>query len=433
MKLYSKKQMIWVSVGTGLVVAVVVIGIGSLLGLKPRSASSSSVVESIPSTSSSSSPDQLTTDDGASLEKSVQVQTVQSTTSTSSPAVTYGSTGYYSQDELETINVYEKYNESVVNITTEVMAINWFMEPVPQSGGSGSGSIIDEEGHVMTNYHVIKDAYKLFVNLADGSRYEAKVVGTDQQNDLAVIQFKPPAGKKLKPIPFGSSKNLRVGQKVLAIGNPFGLERTLTQGIVSGLGRPIQEDSTTVLRNMIQTDASINPGNSGGPLLNSRGEIIGINTMIYSTSGGSVGIGFAIPIDTAARIVPELIKNGFVNRGIIEMESIQLFPDLVEYLQETGYGSPVEKGLLVSSVKKGSNADIAGLRGGTKAVRYGQYIFNIGGDIITSVDGEAITSVADLNTALEDNRPGDKVWVEFYRGKQKMKVQVVLAQQPRSK
>ncbi len=431
MKLYSKRQMIWVCAGTGLVVAVVLIGIGNLLGLKPRSASSSLVVESIPSISSSQN--QLPTDDSAPLDKSVQVQTVQSTVSTSSPAVAYGSPGYYSPDELETINVYEKYNESVVNITTEVMAINWFMEPVPQSGGSGSGSIIDEEGHVMTNYHVIKNAYKLFVNLADGTRYEAKVLGSDQQNDLAVIQFKPPAGKKLKPIPFGTSKNLRVGQKVLAIGNPFGLERTLTQGIVSGLGRPIQEDSTTVLRNMIQTDASINPGNSGGPLLNSRGEIIGINTMIYSTSGGSVGIGFAIPIDTAARIVPELIKNGFVNRGIIEMESIQLFPDLVEYLQQTGYGSPVEKGLLVSSVKKGSNADIAGLRGGTKAVRYGQYIFNIGGDIITSVDGEAVASVADLNTALEDNRPGDKVWVEFYRGKQKMTVQVVLAQQPRSK
>jgi len=213
-----------------------------------------------------------------------------------------------------------------VNITTEVLRINWFLEPFPQSGGSGSGSIIDERGYVLTNNHVIQGAYKLYVNLSDGSRYEATLVGADPESDLAVIKFTPDAGKKLNPIPFGTAKNLRVGQKVLAIGNPFGLERTLTTGIISGLGRPIQESETVILQNMIQTDASINPGNSGGPLFNTRGEMIGINTMIYSPSGGSVGIGFAIPVDTATRIVPQLIKNGKVRRGWIDVQAIQLFP-----------------------------------------------------------------------------------------------------------
>lgn len=332
----------------------------------------------------------------------------------------------YTLDEMENISIYERYNESVVNITTEVMALNWFLDPVPQSGGSGSGSIIDEKGYVLTNNHVVKDAYKLYVNLADGSRHEATVVGTDPQNDLAVIKFSPPAGAKLKPIPFGTSKNLKVGQKVLAIGNPFGLERTLTKGIISGLGRPIQKDSSTILQNMIQTDASINPGNSGGPLLNARGEMIGINTMIYSPSGGSVGIGFAIPVDTAVRIVPELIKEGKVRRGWIDMDAFILVPDLVEYMRKAGYSVPVEKGLLVSQVRPGSNAEKAGLRGGTKAVRYGSSVFNIGGDIIISVDNQEIASVADLYTALEDNKPGEKVWVEFYRGNQKNRVQVTL-------
>ncbi|MEN6477255.1 MAG: trypsin-like peptidase domain-containing protein [Rectinema sp.] len=343
---------------------------------------------------------------------------------------TAGSSPYssYTVDENENINVYERYNESVVNITTEVVSVNWFLEPVPQSGGSGSGSIIDERGYVLTNNHVVSDAYKLYVNLADGSRYEAKLVGADAENDLAVIKFTPPAGLKLRPIPFGTSKGLKVGQKVLAIGNPFGLERTLTIGIVSGLGRPIQKDEKTILQNMIQTDASINPGNSGGPLLNARGEMIGINTMIYSTSGGSVGIGFAVPVDTAVRIVPDLIKDGKVRRGWIEMEALQLFPDLIDYMNQNGYAAPVEKGLLVSTVSRGANAEKAGLRGGAKAVRYGNTVFNVGGDIVTNIDGRNIGTIADLYSALEDNKPGEKVWVEYWRDGKKAKAQIVLSE-----
>lgn len=354
-------------------------------------------------------------------EMSSSVQSVPVTNLSSYP-------GGYSAEELENISIYEKYNESVVNITTEVLSINWFLDPVPQSGGSGSGSIIDEQGYVLTNNHVVENAYKLYVSLSDGSRYEAKLVGADPESDLAVIKFTPEFGKKLKTIPFGTAKNLKVGQKVLAIGNPFGLERTLTTGIISGLGRPIQENDTTILQNMIQTDASINPGNSGGPLFNTRGEMIGINTMIYSPSGGSVGIGFAIPVDTATRIVPQLIKDGQVRRGWIDIQGIQLFPDLVDYLKQAGKKAPVESGLLVSTVTAGSNAEKAGLKGGTVAVRYGSSVFYIGGDIIVAIDSKPVTSIAQLYVALEDTSPGQKVELSFYRGSKKMSTSVTLSE-----
>lgn len=422
MKLYSRRQMT-MGIGAGvLVTAIVFLGIfamASKTGLI-KSTEARSSLQSTTDASASTIPD-LAKDAKNGQASPVAPQTGEYT------AVSSGQG--YTQDESENISVYETYNESVVNITTEVVNINWFLEPVPQSGGSGSGSIIDERGYVLTNYHVVKGAYKLFVNLADGSQYEASVIGVDSQNDLAVIKFSPPSGMKLRPIPFGSAKGLRVGQKVLAIGNPFGLERTLTQGIVSGLGRPIQKDDTTILQNMIQTDASINPGNSGGPLFNSAGKMIGINTMIYSPSGGSVGIGFAIPVDTAVRIVPQLIKEGKVRRGWIEMEAIQLFPALVSYLKQSGQAAPIDKGLLISDIKAGSGAEKAGLKGGSTAVRYGQSTFKIGGDIIISVDGHAIGSIADLYTALEDSKPGEKVIVEFYRGKQKMTVSVSLTEQ----
>jgi S1-C subfamily serine protease len=333
----------------------------------------------------------------------------------------------YSQDENENISVYEKLNEAVVNITTEVMALNWFMEPVPQDGGSGSGSIITDDGYILTNNHVVKDAYKLFVNLSDGSRYEAKVVGTDPENDLAVVKIDVPKGRKLDTIPYGDSSRLKVGQKVLAIGNPFGLERTLTDGIVSGLGRPVQKDANTVIRDMIQTDASINPGNSGGPLLNSRGEMIGITTMIYSPSGGSVGIGFAVPVNTAKRIVPQLMKDGMVRRGWIEFDTVQLFPALVDYMQKSGNKLTVEQGLLVSKTKKGGDADRAGIRGGSTPVSYGRSVFNVGGDVIVSVDGMKVATMADLYSALEDNKPGDRIVVEYIRGGKRTGTEVVLA------
>ncbi|MCX7024131.1 MAG: trypsin-like peptidase domain-containing protein [Spirochaetes bacterium] len=343
------------------------------------------------------------------------------------PVVATDSIQPYLPGEQENISVYERYNEGVVNITTEVVSLNFFYEPVPREGGSGSGSIIDAKGYVLTNNHVVKGAYKVFVSLADGGRYEGKVVGVDPENDLAVLKFDPPKDRPVVTIPFGSSASIKVGQKVLAIGNPFGLERTITEGIVSGLGRPVQQDANSVIRGMIQTDASINPGNSGGPLLDSRGDMIGITTMIYSPSGGSVGIGFAVPIDTAKRVVPELIKYGGVKRGWIDATYVELFPSLIEYMKQNGTPLPVEKGLLVSQARKLGSADKAGIRGGATPVRYYRDVFYIGGDVIVSVDGMKVSGLADLYSALEDNKPGEQVEVQFYRNGKLMKATVSLS------
>jgi S1-C subfamily serine protease len=328
----------------------------------------------------------------------------------------------FTEDEKENISIYEQLNEAVVNITTETVAINWFLEPVPQEGGSGSGSIIDTRGYVLTNNHVIENAYKVFINLADGSQYEGEVIGTDPENDLAVLKFDPPKEVQLKTIPFGDSSDLHVGQKVAAIGNPFALERTLTVGIVSGLGRPIQTSQQNIIRNMIQTDASINPGNSGGPLLDSRGRMIGINTMIYSPTGGSVGIGFAVPVNTAKRVVAELIEFGKVRRGWIDASVVQLFPALVQYAE-----LPVRQGLLVSRTKRNGFAERAGIRQGTEPIRYGSSMIYVGGDVITKVDGLAVNTLADLYSALEDNKPGEQIAVEVNRSGRTVTMNVVLA------
>ena len=328
----------------------------------------------------------------------------------------------YTADERENISVYERLNPAVVNITTETVAINWFLEPVPQEGGSGSGSIIDTRGYVLTNNHVIENAYKVFINLADGSQFEGTVAGTDPENDLAVVKFDPPRGMELRTVPYGNSSVLKVGQKVLAIGNPFALERTLTVGIVSGLGRPIQTSRQHIIRDMIQTDASINPGNSGGPLLDTQGRMIGINTMIYSPSGGSVGIGFAVPVNTAKRVVTELIQYGKVRRGWIDANMVQLFPSLVRYAK-----LPVNTGLLVSRTRRNGLAEKAGIRQGSEPVQYGRSVIYLGGDIITSVDGMKTNTLADLYSALEDNKPGEKIKIEILRGGKAATLELTLA------
>jgi S1-C subfamily serine protease len=328
----------------------------------------------------------------------------------------------FTESERENIAVYDALNKAVVNITTETVALNWFLEAVPQDGGSGSGSVIDTGGYVLTNNHVIEKAIKVFINLADGAQIEGEVVGTDPENDLAVLKFKPPEGAELSTIPFGDSSNLRVGQKVLAIGNPFGFERTLTVGIVSGIGRPIKTSSRNIIKDMIQTDASINPGNSGGPLLDAHGRMIGINTMIYSPSGGSVGIGLAIPVNTAKRVVAELMQYGKVRRGWIDATVVQLFPALVNYAK-----LPVDKGLLVSRVRRGGNAEKAGIKQGTEMARYGSQTIYLGGDVITKVDGVSIESLADLYSALEDNKPGEEVEIELLRNGRTVRASVTLA------
>ncbi len=328
--------------------------------------------------------------------------------------------------EKAAITVYEERNRAVVNITTETVAYNWFLEPVPREGSTGSGSIIDDRGYVLTNYHVIEGASRVFVTLADGEQRDGEVVGTDAENDLAVIRFDA-EDRVLDTIPMGDSDELRVGQQVMAIGNPFGLDRTLTTGIVSGLGRPLRARNDLVIRDMIQTDASINPGNSGGPLLDREGRMIGIATMIFSPSGGSVGIGFAVPVNTARRVVPDLMEYGVVRRGWIDIIPRPLFPRLVEYAR-----LPRDTGLLVSEVVPGGNAEAAGLRGGSRAdaVRYGRTVIYLGGDIITAVDGTEVSSIANLYEALEDKRPGDVVTVEYVRNRRQMETDIRLSERP---
>ncbi len=334
----------------------------------------------------------------------------------------------YTQDELQNINVYEKCNEAVVNITTQVMAFNWFLEAIPQEGGSGSGSIIDARGYVVTNVHVIENANKIFISLADGSQFEGTVVGVDSMSDIAVLKFEPPKGVVLKTIPFADSSTLKVGQKVIAIGNPFALERTMTTGIISGLGRPIQSSRNTIIRDMIQTDTAINPGNSGGPLLDTKCRMVGINTMIYSTSGSSAGVGFAVPVNTAKRVVSDLIQYGKVRRGAIQAKIIQLTPSIARYA-----GMDISQGILVSEVASGSNAAKAGIRGGTEAVRYGssrnpQTIY-LGGDVIIAIGNISVANYADYYSALESKKPQDTVKVTLYRNGHKIEVNVTLSEQ----
>ncbi|MDE0445070.1 MAG: trypsin-like peptidase domain-containing protein [Spirochaetaceae bacterium] len=331
-----------------------------------------------------------------------------------------------SSDEANNIEIYQKYNEGVVNISALMAEHHWFLNAVPRYGsGAGSGTVIDREGHILTNYHVVGGAREVSVTLAGGEERDGRVIGVDPENDLAVIKLDP-RGLHLTVIPFGRSADLLVGQKVLAIGNPFALSRTLTTGVVSGLGRPVRADSGAIIQEMIQTDASVNPGNSGGPLLNSRGEMIGITTTIISPSGGSVGIGFAVPIDTARRVLPELIRHGEVRRGWIDVRPVQLFPRLVRQLN-----LPVERGILVSEAIAGGNAAAAGLRGGDQPVRWGRSVFRVGGDIIVAVDGTATDTIADLFNALEDNKPGDRVEVVYQRGARRRATTVVLSRRAR--
>ncbi len=331
----------------------------------------------------------------------------------------------YTQEEAQNINVYALCNEAVVNINTQVTAYDWFLQPYVQDGGSGSGSIIDKRGYILTNVHVIADATKIYVSLFDGTQYEADVVGTDLDSDLAVIKFTPPAGMELKTIAFGDSSSLKVGQRVIAIGNPFGLERTMTTGIVSGLGRPIQNSNNRIIRDMVQTDAAINPGNSGGPLLDTNGKMIGINTMIQSSSGSSAGVGFAVPSTTAIRVVADLIKYGKVHRGTIDATVIQLSRRIAQYA-----GLDIANGVLISEVAKGGNAESAGLKGGTEAAYYGSRrdIIYIGGDVITQIDNIAITSLADYYSALESKKAGDVVTVVVRRNRKNVTLKIKLVE-----
>ncbi|HMH01450.1 MAG TPA: trypsin-like peptidase domain-containing protein [Terriglobales bacterium] len=321
-------------------------------------------------------------------------------------------------EEQNNIGVYHKNIGSIVNITSRAVAYDFFYGLVPQEG-QGSGFVIDKEGHILTNYHVIADARQVKVTLHNGSSYPATVIGTDRAHDLAVIQIKAP---NLPAMVLGDSRNLQVGQKVYAIGNPFGLSGTMTRGIVSSI-REVREPDGMKIDDAIQTDAAINPGNSGGPLLNWRGEVIGINTMIASNVGQSAGIGFAIPINTAKAVLNDLVTLGRVRRPALGVRTIPITPELA---QQMGLAS--DFGLLVLQVAPGGAADRAGLRGGTERAYIGNSAILLGGDLIIAIDGEKVEDQQDYAQVMNNHRAGDTVRVSFYRGKNKMEVAVTLGE-----
>jgi len=328
-----------------------------------------------------------------------------------------------SADEENNSAIYQEAGPSVVNIVTSAVSYDFFYNPVP-STGSGSGVIVDKRGYIITNYHVVEDARTLEVTLFDGSRYKAEVAGLDPGDDLALLRVKAPQSK-LKPIRLGESTGLRIGQKALAIGNPFGLERTLTVGIVSSLGRTMRAENGRLISGIIQTDAAINPGNSGGPLLSGDGLMIGVNTAIFSPSGGSVGIGFAIPVNALKKILPELLEKGYVSRPWLGITGQSIDAETAEIL---GLKS---SGVLVADVFKDSPASKAGLTGSERMVRIGNLVVSVGGDLIVGVDGARVKSMEDFNDYMEPVEIGQTVTLKIIRNGKTVPVKVRIEEMPK--
>jgi S1-C subfamily serine protease len=321
-------------------------------------------------------------------------------------------------DEQNNIEVYKAISPGVAFITSTSYRQDFFGE-IEEGQGTGSGSVIDDQGHILTNYHVIEGAQKLAVNFGGEKFYPAKFIGGDPDTDLAVIQVDAPRDQ-LRVVPLGDSDSLIVGQKVLAIGNPFGLDRTLTTGVISGLQRPIRARNGRQIEGAIQTDASINPGNSGGPLLNSHGQMIGINSQILSPSGGSNGVGFAIPVNIAKRVVPQLIRSGSVTRP-----KLGIAPLDVERIRDQAR-LPVSDGVLIYQVDPNGGAAAAGLRP-LRQTEDGDIVI---GDIITAVDGERVKNSDDLYRILDKHQVGDTVQVEIARAQGRTTVPVKLGAPP---
>ena len=345
----------------------------------------------------------------------------------SDPVTAHGSG--FSADEQNNIDIYKTNRLATVNITSVVYQRNFFFQVFPQKG-IGSGFIINEDGEILTNNHVVNGSHELTVTLSDKSQYRATVLGIDRRNDLAILKIK--ANHKLPFVRLGNSDNLVVGQKVLAIGNPFGLEGTLTTGIVSSLGRSLQNEDGNELEGLIQTDAAINPGNSGGPLLDSAGNVIGINTAIFgsqtaSGEAGSIGIGFAMPINRAKEKLEEYRTTGQISHPVLGIESHVLLVqgDLAEALN-----LPSSGGLLIEGIDDGSPAEAAGLRGPSRSVIVGMYRLGIGGDLIIAIDNVPVSGQDALRKAISQKRAGENLVLTIYRGDRTMKVTVKLGSAP---
>lgn len=323
-------------------------------------------------------------------------------------------TDFSTNDEANNIQVFKRTSPSVVNITNARLVRSFYSlnpQEVPQ--GSGTGFIWDEAGHIVTNYHVVQQADRVLVTLQDGTTYDARPVGLDPSRDLAVLRIDA-QDEKLVPVVPGDSSQLEVGRKVIAIGNPFGLDTTMTVGVVSALGREIDSVNRRKIIDVIQTDAAINPGNSGGPLLNSLGQLIGVNTAIYSPSGASSGIGFAIPVNTVKRVVPELIQYGRVQTPILGITRI---PQPEYYRQLWGI-----EGVIVLDTLEGSDPERAGMRGLSRVDR-GRIRL---GDVIVEVEGEAVRNEDDLASIIEQKRPGDVVTVKTVRDNRILEYEIEL-------
>jgi S1-C subfamily serine protease len=330
-----------------------------------------------------------------------------------------------SNDEVLNVRIYRETSPAVANVLTKATEYDFWMDPVPVEG-AGSGFVIDGKGYILTNFHVVQGAQTVEVVLGDQSRYSAKFIGADQRNDVALLKVEP-KGKPLMALSLGDSAALQVGQKVLAIGNPFGFQSTLTTGVVSALGRTVQTSQTTFIDQAIQTDAAINRGNSGGPLINSHGEVIGINSAIYTPSGTTAGIGFAIPINTAKRIAHDLITDGRVHQAFLGVETIPINESFAEAL-----GLPAQEGLLVQTTSRGGPAAEAGIRGGDRVAQAGMRRFYVGGDVLTAIDGQKIAKRVDVDLMLNKKRPGEEVTITLFRGGKKIDVKVKLGERPQS-
>jgi S1-C subfamily serine protease len=326
----------------------------------------------------------------------------------------------YDSEEQNNISVYKRVLPSVVNITSTTLVFNFFYGQVPQQG-QGSGFILDKSGHVLTNYHVVEGANRgIEVQLSNKHRYSAKVIGTDKVHDLALLQVDAP---NLQPVTLADSSGLSVGQKVYAIGNPFGLAGTMTRGIISSI-RSIRGSEGAPIEDAIQTDAAINPGNSGGPLLNSRGEVIGINTMIASNGAEqSSGIGFAIPINTAKAVLADLTRYGQVRRPSLGIVSYAIGPDLAEQM-----GLAADSGVLIQKVIPGGAADRAGLHGGTEQAYVGNTPIMLGGDLIVAIDGQQVTDPQDIGAIMDKHQAGDTISITVLRGRRQMTVKLTLGE-----
>jgi S1-C subfamily serine protease len=331
--------------------------------------------------------------------------------------------------QSQIIAVYQEASPAVVNITNHSYVYDRFMGAIPQEG-TGSGFVYDTEGHIVTNYHVVENAEDLLVTMSDGQTYEAEVVGSDATNDLAVLRVVG-AEELPEPLTIGDSDSLQVGQFVLAIGNPFGLEQTLTTGVVSALGRVIESpEDNRFIGEAIQTDAAINPGNSGGPLLDLSGRVIGVNSQIISSSGTSSGVGFAVSASTVQRVVPELISQGHYSHPWLGVQLLSLTSANRTALEKAGATVPVDSGVLVLEAVAGGPADKAGILGGTRVVRIGNYQVPVDGDIIVAINGQPLADSQDLTVYLEsETTVGDTVELTVVRGGQEQAVEVVLGEQ----